>query len=336
MRIGIFGAGRIASVHAQACLGLEEVDRVVVADPSPGRAQDLARRVGVEFVDSVDALLLEALDGVVIASSTPTHAGLLGGAIELGLPTLCEKPVTLDMASTAQLADAAAAAGVPVQVGFQRRSDPGYREARRLIEGGALGSLHSIRSSTLDPVTPPEEYLRGSGGLFMDCGVHDIDSIRWLSSSEVVAVSAAGHATSGSVYAAVGDYETASAVLELTNGCLAHVCLSRLNGAGSDDRVEVFGSWRSVTAGLTSRSPLERLDPGEARSAGLAYPDFIDRFAEAFQQQIRTFADVIAGRATPPATVVDSLRAMEVAVACERSAREGRRVELGPEGAGWR
>lgn len=326
MRIGLLGAGRIAAVHARACQRIPEVDTVVVADPALRRAKAIAAQIGLEAADSVDALFEQDLDGVVIASSSPTHAELLARTIEAGLPTLCEKPVTLDLDSTADLAAAAAARSVPVQVAFQRRCDPGYLEARRMVAAGELGALHSIRSSTFDPLLPSADYLRESGGIFLDCGVHDIDSIRWLTGSEVVSVSALGQAATGSEAEAVDDFETASAVLELANGCLAVVSLSRLNGAGADDRIELFGRTAAVTAGLTERVPLRPLGPGSRPSMVTPYPDFIDRFAAAFEQQMVFFVDVVAGRVAPPSTVVDSLRAMEVAFACETSARTGRRV----------
>lgn len=328
MRIGLLGAGRIAAVHARACLRIPEVSSVVIADPVAGRAEELADGSMLHALPSVDALFEEDLDGVVIASSSPTHAELLGRTIEAGWPTLCEKPVTLDLESTAALAIAAATAGVPVQVALQRRSDPGYGRARRMVDDGEIGPLHTVRSSTFDPTMPPEDWLRASGGIFLDCGVHDIDSIRWLTGSEVVAVSAAGRAVEGSIAERLDDFDTATAILELETGCLGIVSLSRLNGAGSDDRVELFGRRGSITAGLTGRAPLERVDPGSVSAPDSPYTDFIDRFGTAFEYQMAAFIDVVAGRTEPVATIGDSLRAAEVALACALSAREGRRIEV--------
>src|SRR4029077_12582465 len=122
--------------------------------------------------------------------------------------------------------------GATVQIGFQRRVDAGYRNARDLVRQGNLGWLHTIRSTTLDPTPPPPGYIPGSGGIFRDCAVHDFDSIRWVSGREVTQVYATGANRGEDFFRAAGDVDTASATLTLDDGTLAVVSCSRYNGAG--------------------------------------------------------------------------------------------------------
>lgn len=339
MRIGLIGLGRIGAFHARTLAAIPAVKELVVTDAVPALA-DLAAaevaagpdaRAEVTVVATPEDLLDAGVDGVVIASSTPTHAGLIRACVARATPTFCEKPVALQAAEATTLRDELAGSDVPVQIGFPRRFDRAYLAAREDLLAGRLGTVHTVRSTTLDPAPPPAEYIRASGGIFHDCAVHDFDSVRWATGQEVVEVVAVGtnQGDEGTDYiAAAGDAETAASILTLSEGTLAVVSNTRTNGRGHDVRLELLGTLDSVAAGLDDRTPLRSADPGIAFPAGAPWDFFMDRFADAFRAELAAFMDVVAGNRPSPCTLHDAVEASLVAEAATRSAREHRPVRL--------
>jgi myo-inositol 2-dehydrogenase / D-chiro-inositol 1-dehydrogenase len=329
MRIGLIGVGRIGAFHAATLRGLAGVDSVVISDADTGRARDVAERIGTEVAGSTEELLAADLDGVVIATATGTHPELICRGVEGGLPVFCEKPVATDIEGTLDVIKSVAATdGARVQIGFQRRFDPGFQAARAAARGGALGWLHTIRSTTLDAAPPPAGYIPGSGGIFRDCAVHDFDAIRWVSDREVVRAYAVGANRGEDFFRAAGDVDTASAVLTLDDDTIALVSCTRYNAAGYDVRLEVLGSDGSVCAGLDDAMPLRSADPGTRFPAGPAHRQFMERFRDAYTAELAAFTEVAAGRAVSPCTPQDALEAFYVAQACELSRHRGEPVDI--------
>jgi myo-inositol 2-dehydrogenase/D-chiro-inositol 1-dehydrogenase len=328
MRIGLAGAGRIGSMHAGALASLQRVQRVVVADVDGARAEAVAAAVDGEHCADVDCLLARGIDALVVATSTDSHARLVTAAVATGIPVFCEKPVASDVEGTLKVIAATEGTGVLVQVGFQRRFDPGYRAAREELASGRLGFVHTLRSCTLDPAPPTAAYVATSGGLFRDCGVHDIDSIRWLTGREVVSVFAVGSNQGADFFAHVGDVATASAVLTLDDGSTGLVTCTRYNGAGYDVRLEVLGERASLAVGLDDHTPLRSTEPGATFPSGRPWSAFAERFAPAYVAELRAFCDLVAQPGPSPCSPVDALEAFYVAEACELSRREARPVAV--------
>jgi myo-inositol 2-dehydrogenase/D-chiro-inositol 1-dehydrogenase len=328
LRIGIIGLGRIGAFHAETLAGLGRVDELVLTDVVPGVAEQAAAKLSASVAGSPEELLGRGLDGVVIASSTPTHADLLLAAARAGVPTFCEKPVTQHPRDGARVLAGLAAYDVPVQVGFPRRFDPAFVAVRDDVVAGRLGRLHTVRSTTLDPAPPPEAYIRASGGIFHDCAIHDLDAVRWVTGREVVEVYAAGGNKGAAWFADAGDVDAAAAVLTLDDGTLALVSNSRYHGRGYDVRLEVHGSVDAVSAGLDDTLPLRSADPEVAFPAGPPATFFMDRLATAFRRELAAFTAVAAGELPSPCTVQDALETGWVAEACTVSRREHRPVRL--------
>ena len=152
----------------------------------------VAERFGAEPASSVDGLLAAGIDGVVIAAATDVHPELLLACLRAGLPTFCEKPVLKDPGDSAEILLRTQQSGVPVQIGYPRRFDAAFAEARRAVATGQLGFLHTVRSTTLDPAPPPDGYVKASGGIFRDCSVHDFDAVRYVTGQEVVEANRGG------------------------------------------------------------------------------------------------------------------------------------------------
>jgi myo-inositol 2-dehydrogenase/D-chiro-inositol 1-dehydrogenase len=328
MRIGLIGVGRIGAFHAQTLTDLAVVDELVVTDAVTGLARQVGDRLGVTVVPEPADLLTAGVDGIVIASSTATHPDLIRACVQAGIPTFCEKPVAVLAKEAVALRDELEGCATPIQIGFPRRFDAGYMAARGDVASGALGYLHTVRSTTLDPAPPPEAYVRGSGGIFNDCAIHDFDSVRYVTGQEVVEVYAAGTNQGVDYIQAAGDAESVTSILTLSGGTLAVVSNSRSNGRGHDVRLEVMGSRDSVAAGLDDRLPLRSAEPGVAFPSGTPWNFFMDRFAGAFRTELTAFTDVVAGTRPSPCTLHDGVEASLIAEAATRSWREHRPVRM--------
>ena len=269
---------------------------------------------------------MDGADAVIIAASTDAHASLVAAAIERGLPTFCEKPLALDLTGTVELAERIEALGAVVQVGFQRRFDPGYREARRLVESGDLGTVYLVRLIAHDHEPPPDAYIPSSGGLFRDSSIHDFDALCWLTGQEVDEVYAAGSVRGFPVFERYDDIDTGAAILRLGDGTLGVLSQTRHDPLGYDIRMEVVGSGDAVTVGFGQRTPIRSLEADGPSLTGPAWDTFLDRFETAYREELMTFLRVARGEIASPCTARDALRAMRIAVAADRSRKEHRPV----------
>ncbi|MFD9094790.1 Gfo/Idh/MocA family oxidoreductase [Streptomyces collinus] len=328
MRIGILGLGRIGTFHAETLAELDTVGSLVVCDPVSEAAKAAAERFGAEVADSPRALLAAGVDGLVVAAATDAHPALIRAGVRAGVPVFCEKPVARTMAEGLAVLRAVRDAGVPVQIGFNRRFDAGFAAARAAVRSGELGPLHTIRSTTLDPAPPPAAYVAASGGIFRDCSVHDFDVIRWVTGREVGEVYAVGGNRGAEHIEAAGDADTTGAVLTLDDGTIAMVSNSRHNARGHDVRMELHGFADSIAVGLDDRLPLRSVEPGVRFPAGTPHDFFMDRFAAAYRAELAAFTEVVAGTRPSPCTVEDALEAGWIAEACTLSLREHRPVPL--------
>ncbi len=315
IRVAALGAGRMGRVHIANIAAIPGVRIVALADPDPSNlAAGLAIAAGARGVaDPLEAVAAEDVDAVVIVTPTSTHAELIEAALRAGKAVWTEKPIAQDLAATARIVDLWRASGLPLQVGFMRRFDPGYVEARRRIDAGEVGRIEQFRAYGRDTYPPPLEFLLTSGGSFLDMTIHDLDLARFLV-GEVEEVSAWGAVLFDDRFAQANDFDTSVAMLRFRNGALGVVETSRHSAWGYDIRTEVSGSNAKVV-----------VDP---RDQGHHYDSFPERFADAYRLEIEAFfADLAAGR-TPGPGPEDALEALRLAVAMTRSWHEGRPIRL--------
>ena len=326
MKLALLGAGRIGRLHARILADLVGGENVLVADVDAAAAAEVAAANGATAVTIDDALA--GGDAVVIAAATDVHADLIRTAIAAGKPTFCEKPLAKGLDESRELVRIVESSGVPVQLGFQRRFDPAYREARRLIESGEIGTVYCIRLAGHDPAPPHEAYIPASGGLFRDFSIHDWDVIRWLTGSEVFEVYAVGAVRGFEVFAKYGDVDTAVATLTMENGVLGALTVARHDPLGYDIRTEVFGSKDSVVVGLGPRTPIRSLEADWVPPTVDAWNFFIDRFTSAYEAELAAFLRVARGEIPSPCTARDGLQAFIVAEAATRSLHDHRPVTI--------
>lgn len=328
MRIGLAGAGRIGAFHAQTLRRLPVVEQVVVTDASLPVAEAVAADQGLTVASDVDALLASGLDGLVIATATPGHAELLRRSVEAGIPAFCEKPVAATLQETVELAGLCSVSETPVQIGFQRRFDAGYRAAKAAVESGELGFVHTIRANTHDQAPPHAAYIPTSGGIFRDCNVHDFDIIRFVTGREVETAYAIGANKGADYFSAAGDVDTGAALLTLDDATIVLVSSTRYNGGGHDVRMEVMGEKGTVGVGLDHSLAVRSAEDGVDFPQGPQKWSFMERFLPAYRAEIAQFVQVAAGREPSPCTVADALEAFRTAEACELSRAEHRPVAL--------
>jgi myo-inositol 2-dehydrogenase/D-chiro-inositol 1-dehydrogenase len=331
MRVGLLGAGRIGALHAGVLAGDPGVDSLMVGDVDAGRAKALAGELGGES-GSIEEVLDSRPDAVVIAASTSAHADLIRAAVDAGIPAFCEKPVALGYDETLEIVERVESSGAVLQIGFQRRFDAGYVEAKRLIDAGALGTLYSVRLATHDPEPPHEGYIPVSGGIFRDLHIHDFDALRWLTGSEAEEVYATGSVRKFGVFARYGDVDTSAALIRMSGGVVAVLTGGRHDPLGYDVRAEIFGSGDSIAVGLDGRTPIRSVEPGVPPPEKPAYPNFQVRFEDAYRAELEHFLRVVRGEAENPCTGRDALEALRIAMAADLSLAERRPVSLAEVG----
>ncbi len=319
MRVAVLGAGRMGRRRAELLAGNPVVQEIVIGNRTRERAEELAASVGGR-ADSFEGALGAHPDAVVVAASTAAHDELLGAALELRVPVFCEKPLTAALETSLAIASEATRLGVPVQVGYHRRFDPGFAEARRTVESGRLGTLYSATSVSYDHTLPGSEFLAGSGGIWKDLHVHDFDLLRWITGLEVVSVFAVQGVRADERFEAYGDADTTAAVGVFEGGAVLSVRGARHDPRGQDVRVELLGSADSVVAGLDSRTPLRALGATEEPwSTDSAYGDFLERFEAAFAAETAAFVELATGRRSNPCPPSEDIAALRIALACVRS-----------------
>ena len=326
LRIGVIGVGRIGALHAETLSKLDGVS-LFLADADPLRAVEVARPLGAAVAASPQDLFEGGVDAIVIATSTPGHGPLLRLAAMAGVPAFCEKPVALELPALVAVSELVEAAGITVQVGFQRRFDPGYRAAREVVVSGELGNLLLVRAATHDPAPPAEAYIATSGGIFRDLNIHDFDAIRYVTGEEIVEVYADGAVRETGWFARHDDVDAAVAVVRLSGGALGIVSGARHDPLGYDVRLELFGAVESIVVGVDSRSPIRSVEPG-AIQPGVGYRNFVERFERAYRDELLAFVETVRSRGRSPCSLDDARAALSVALAADRSRAERRPVRV--------
>jgi myo-inositol 2-dehydrogenase/D-chiro-inositol 1-dehydrogenase len=277
-------------------------------------------------VPTVDDVFEDA-DAVAICTPTPSHAQLIVEAARAGKAIFCEKPVSLDLAEVDRALAAVEAAGVPFQIGFNRRFDPGHAAVAEAVRDGSVGEPHLARISSRDPAPPPTGYIATSGGIFLDMTIHDFDMARYVVGSEVVEVFARGTVRIDQAFADAGDVDTAVVTLVHENGCLTTIDNSRQAVYGYDQRVEVFGSdGMASSENPLAHAAIIRTRDG-VRGATLPY-FYLERYIPSYLREWEAFIGAVASGTTPPVGADDARAPLVIGLAAWESLREGGPVVL--------
>jgi len=329
LSIALIGCGKLGRLHAETLARHAPGARLAaVVDPVRACAEDAAAQAdGAVIAEAPDAVLRnEGIDAVVIASPSAFHAATVIEAARHGKHIFCEKPLALTAEDARRALDAVAAAGVKLQVGFQRRFDAAYARAKQAIDRGEIGTVELVISTTRDPEPNAPGYLESCGGIFLETAIHDFDSIRWLTGSEAVEVYAAASALITTDRHGPYDIDTTAVTLRLASGALATVTNSLRAVYGYEAGAEVFGSRGKLVISPDEGAGVQVYSP-----AGVAHPypqNYAERFLAAYRAEITGFVRAIADDTRPAVTGDDGLRAVEIALAATQSQREGRVVKV--------
>lgn len=331
LRLGIIGAGRIGKVHCES-IGRYVKDAVVacVADPfMNAETEKTVKALGAEKVtkDYKEILVDKSIDAVLICSSTDTHAKISIEAIEAGKHVFCEKPVDHDVDKILEVKAALAKSNVKYQVGFNRRFDHNFEAVRDAIASGKIGHLDVLKICSRDPGAPPVEYIKVSGGIFLDMTIHDFDMVRFLSGDEVESVYAVGGVTVDKAIGEAGDIDTAIITMKLKGGTLAVIDNCRRATYGYDQRAEAFGALGQVAIANDCKSSAVISDANGVTAEKPLY-FFLERYMQAYVKEITEFVDCIVNDKPVSVGIEDGLQAVAIGIAAKKSLETGMPVKL--------
>jgi myo-inositol 2-dehydrogenase/D-chiro-inositol 1-dehydrogenase len=336
VNIGLIGAGRIGKVHAETlAFRIPDASLVSVTDINPEAAAALATRCGIpQVAKSTDEIFRDpTVDAVLICSSTNTHADLVMQAAEAGKHIFCEKPIDHTLEKIDRALRVVEQRNVKMQVGFNRRFDANFERVRRSIVSGEIGTPHLLHIISRDPSPPPIAYVKVSGGMFLDMTIHDFDMARFLIGDEVTQVYASAGVRIDPEIGAAGDVDTAVIVLRFANGVIGTIDNCRQAPYGYDQRVEVLGSKGAIS---TENCYPNRavISTAESVRRDLPLNFFMDRYLDSFANELRAFVDAVLHDTPTPVNGSDGRVPVVMALAAQKSYREGRPVDLAEISAG--
>jgi myo-inositol 2-dehydrogenase / D-chiro-inositol 1-dehydrogenase len=325
--VAFLGVGRMGETHLRNLRSVPGVKVVVVADPSQEAAQRGQELSGAELAitDVEKAIEHAAVDAVIIVTPTNTHARLIELAAKAGKAIFSEKPIALDLEETQRVVEVVKEQGVAMQLGFMRRFDPGYAKAKQRIQAGELGKVETFRALSRDTYPPELKFLLGSGGLFVDMAVHDLDLARFLV-GEVDEVCAWGGVLIDERFSKANDVDTAVTLLRFRDGVLGVMETSRRSNWGYDIRTEVAGSLGKVVIEAPQKTPL--LFARDFHSTFDHYENFPDRFELGYRLELEAFFDALKNGRLPSPGPEDALETLRLALAVAKSWQEKRSVKV--------
>ena len=328
--IGVIGTGWMGRFHAETVARrVPGATLAGIADPAPGVAGAVAAELGAAaaYQDPAELLADPGVDAVVIASPASTHADLVVAAAAAGKGVFCEKPMALTLADADRAVEAAADAGVVLQVGFNRRFSRDFAEARRGVVEGRVGTPQLLRSLTRDPGPAPDLGRVRPWTMYYETLIHDFDTLLWLNpGARPLEVYAIADALVQPQYKSAGLIDTSVVTIRFDNGAIAVAEANFSALYGYDVRGEVFGSAGMVTAGDVKRSTATFY--GADGIAAATSRLNIELFADAYVAELVEFADAV--RTGTPASVTgeDARRALVIALACIESVQTNAPVAL--------
>lgn len=331
LKLGIIGAGRIGQVHATSITNnVKNATVHMIADPFMNEDKiKWINELGIENIttDYKEILENKDIDAVLICSSTDTHSSISIEAARANKHIFCEKPIDHDLGKIQMVLEEVEKAGIKYQVGFNRRFDNNFKAIKDAVREGKIGTPHIIKVTSRDPEAPGIDYVKVSGGMFLDMTIHDFDMVRYLSESEVEEVYALGGVLVNPEIGEAGDIDTAIITLKLKNGALGVIDNSREAVYGYDQRAEVFGSLGSVAISNDSGSKaVISTKDGIVSEKPLYF--FLERYMQSFGEEVNQFVEAIVNDKDVPVNANDGLQPVLIGLAAKKSLEEKRPVKI--------
>lgn len=330
INVGVIGAGRIGRLHAQTLkFSVPQADLVAIADAIADAAASCAGQLDIAYHYDDHRPILDNpdIEAVFICSSTDTHADFIRQAAAAGKHIFCEKPIDLDPAKIDSALTAVKQAGVKLQVGFNRRFDPNFKRARDLVAEGRIGTPEIVRITSRDPEPPSIDYVKVSGGLFLDMAIHDFDMCRFLLNEEVKRIYASGTCLVDPAIGQAGDIDTAVTTLTYQSGALCTIDNSRRSVSGYDQRIEIFGSKGCVMVDNPNRNSAVYYSDHQI-SSDLPYFFFLDRYHDSYIAEAKDFIQSILEDRAPSVSGLDGKISVLMGLDALKSYHENRPVDV--------
>ncbi len=334
IKIGSVGLGRLGYEHACNIANLVPgAELTALCDVDAVRVKEVAAELNVPYTytDVTEMVKNPELDAIVIVSPSMYHADHIKLALDAGKHVFCDKPLDTTIEKCKQAERAVEAHPDKVfMLGFMRRFDDSYTEAKHRIENGEIGKVVLVRSYTQDPRTTIEGTLKfapHSGGQFLDMCVHDIDLIRWFTGSNIKKVWGLGGVFEFDLYRELNDADNAAAAVQCENGAMGFMFTNRTHGAGCNVETEIIGTHGTLRiANVGRKNLLQIVDGNGAREE--YYPDFLSRWHQAYVNEIKEFVDCINQGRKPGVTVYDGTKVSQAAYRCKESFETGNLLEV--------
>jgi myo-inositol 2-dehydrogenase / D-chiro-inositol 1-dehydrogenase len=330
LRIGIIGAGRIGSIHAET-ISFRVPSAVVAAisDFNVLVAKDIAGKYGIPRVTTHSDEILNdpGIDAILISSPTDTHVDLIIEAARAGKHIFCEKPIDRDLSRIDSALAAVEKAGIQLQIGFNRRFDPNFIRIREAVVSGEIGTPYLLHIISRDAEPPSITYVKSSGGIFLDMTIHDFDLARFLIGDEVEEIHVMGAVRIDPAIGAAGDLDTAVVLLRFRGGVIGTIDNCRRAVYGYDQRAEILGSAGAIATNNVYRNEAI-ISTAQEIKRDLPLHFFTDRYAKSYENEMKAFVDAVLNDKPVPVTGVDGRIPVVMAAAAWKSHTENRPVKL--------
>ena len=327
LKVGLLGAGRIGQVHAAVIAAHEGSTLAAISDVYAPAAEELAAKYHAQVRSSDEIIADDAINAVLIATSTDTHSDLIEEATQAGKAVMCEKPVDLSLERARACLEAVSETGRPVMIGFNRRFDPSFAAIRDSLAAGQIGKAELLSVTSFDPAPPPVEYIKVSGGLFRDMMIHDFDMTNFIMGETPVSISASGACLVDPEIGRAGDIDTAVVTLSYADGKLAVIKNSRRAAYGYDQRLELLGADGLLQAQNMLENTVIKSTSQGVISAKPTY-FFIERYMPAYKAEWAAFVAAVQEGDDMPVSLQDGVQALAMAEAAQRSFDSSRPVRL--------
>lgn len=325
--IALLGSGRMAHVYGPKINAHTGLRLEVIYNPRIASAQAACAVYGGRASDDLDAVLADpGVDAVVIATPTNTHVDYIIAAARAGKPIYCEKPLDQSLERVDHCLAALKDTPVPFMLGFNRRFDPDNSALRQAVLNGEIGQLNMLMSTSREPSPPPIEYVRASGGYFVDATIHDIDLMCWIAGERPAEVFSHGSCMFDTAIGAEGDFDLTMTQMKMPSGAIVHISNSRNCAYGFDQRIEAFGQSGLLQTRNHRDEQLVRWTRAYTEARQPLKHFFLERYDASFFHALDEFYLAITEGRSPSATQEDGRTALAIALACDASARSGKSV----------
>ncbi|MBO05712.1 MAG: inositol 2-dehydrogenase [Parcubacteria group bacterium] len=330
LNFSLMGAGRIGKMHAKNIAMHSKCNLTYIYDINQDLANEVAKQNEAQVVQSAEeAINSKDVDVVFIASATPSHIDFITMGANAGKAIFCEKPIDLDIENVNKCFETVKDIDVPIQIGFNRRFDNSHKSLKLAKDNGQIGKLEMVVITSRDPEPPGIDYLKAAGGVFRDMTIHDFDLSRFiLGNDPIVEVCAYGGQLVSEECRQIGDHDTAMLIMRSQQGVLIHINNSRRAVYGYDQRLEIFGSKGMMISNNQFPTSVEVFNKNNTYAKDLIHFFFIERYDQAYKDQLDDFVNIISSNKKPSVTFEDGRNALILANAAYESLESGKSVKV--------